>query len=684
MRTIIISLNLNASSNGEVTVALCDKKRSPIRHKKLAIGVQLALGITGYSAIANAAEEDNIHLSPVVVTASGYEQEAVSAPASISVIDSEQLEKGSYTDLTDALRDVPGLIITGGGAGDNGVDISLRGMPANYTLLMIDGKRVGSRESRPNGNAGYETDWFPPLDAIERIEVVRGPMSTLYGSDAIGGVINVITKKNQPEWHGSLQQEVTFQENDDSGDSNQTSFNLAGPLIKDKLGLQLYGRQYNRNEDKILNGYEDKGLQSLSSKLTFTPSEDHDFIFEAGRTNQHRYSTMGKSAATEGCRGGCTDSETKTTRSSFAVSHTGRWSFGTTDTHIQRESTNNKARDIRITNTLAKSTLNIPLDNQTVTLGVNYEHEELNDKTTNQISDRTFVENTQYAIFAEDEWYITDNFSLTSGIRLDDSENYDSHVSPRLYGVYMLADEWTVKGGVSTGYRAPGLRETTADWGQTSRGGDVYGNPDLKPETSVSKEIGLYYQGYNDISASFTVFHNDFKDKITRIACPDTICTDGPNSFGSDPTYRINVDEATTQGIEASFSQQVTSNINVNASYTYTDSEQKSGEYKGEPLTQLPKHMFNLGVNWENSDKLNSWAQLTYRGKESQPTTGPSTSAIVAPSSTMMDVGLNYSFTPSLMFKAGIYNLFDKEIDYDEYGYVEDGRRYWMALNYQF
>ena len=650
------------------------------KHKRTGIFLGISMAIASSVAIA----EDATNLDQLVVTATGYEQQAASAPASISVISRDDIESKSYTDLTDALRNVPGVIVTGGGAGDGGVDISLRGMPANYTLILVDGKRVASRESRPNGNAGYETDWLPPLDAIERIEVVKGPMSTLYGSDAIGGVINIITRKTQTEWAGSIQQEMTFQTHDDSGNYHQTSFNVTGPLMQDTLGLQLYGRNYSRKEDNILNGYEDKDLNSLTAKLTFTPTADHDFTVEAGRTNQHRVSLMGRTAASEGCRGGCTNSDTKTTQEHAALSHTGRWELGTTDTFVQREKTTNKGRDISITNTSAKSTLVVPLNTQTLSLGVNYEHAELNDQNSNQISDRTQIETTQWAIFAEDEWYATDELSITGGARLDHNENYGSHVSPRIYAVWQMTPDLILKGGISGGFRSPSLREVTADWGQTSRGGDVYGNPDLKPETSVSKEVSLNYSGANQLNASITIFHNEFKDKITRVACPSTICTDGPNSFGSDPTYRINVDEAITRGVEASVSRALTRTINANASYTYTYSEQKTGEYKGEPLTQLPKHLFSAGVDWQNSDKLNSWARITYRGKESQPNTGPSTSAIVAPSSTMVDTGLAYQLTPAFTLKAGVYNLFNEEIIYDEYGYVADGRRYTFALNYSF
>ena len=641
---------------------------------------------SAFSSLASGAlwAQEAPRLDDMVVTASGFEQQITNAPASISVVSREQLERGYYQNVTDALRDVPGVIVTGGGAGDNGHDISIRGMPSQYTLILVDGRPQNSRESRPNGSAGFEQDWLPPLQAIERIEVVRGPMSTLYGSDAIGGVINVITRKVAQAWHGNVQLDTVLQEDSDSGDSRQANFYLSGPLVGEQLGLQLYGRTSQRDEDNILNGYEDKSLQSLTARFTLAASDNHDFTAEAGITEQERQSLMGKSAPSEGCRGGCSDSFNDYTHRHVALTHSGRFDIGTSESFVQRETSENPSREIEITNTTAKTSLVMPLGAHMLTLGGSYEKESLDDDTTNQISDRNHVEQQQWALFAEDEWLLTDTWALTGGMRLDDAENYGSHISPRLYSVWNLTPDWTLKGGVSTGFRSPNLREVTADWGQTSRGGDVYGNPDLEPETSLNKELALLYANDAGVSGGLTLFHNDFKDKITRIACPEGVCADEPNQFGSDPTYRINIDEAVTQGVEASVAAPLSEAVELTASYTFTDSEQKSGEYAGEPLTQLPRHQVSATLDWQVSSKLRQWTKVTYRGEESQPTTGPSQSAIVAPSYTFVDAGVGYQLNETTQLNAGIYNLFDEAIDYDEYGYVEDGRRVWLGLNVAF
>ncbi|TNH17727.1 ligand-gated channel protein [Halomonas sp. BL6] len=635
-------------------------------------------------ACTTAVAQETPQLNDIVVTASGFEQQISSAPASISVISREELERGYYQNVTDALRDVPGVVVTGGGRGDNGNDISIRGMPSQYTLILVDGRPINSRESRPNGDAGFEQDWLPPLQAIERIEVVRGPMSTLYGSDAIGGVINVITRKVADTWHGNIQLDTVLQEDSASGDSRQANFYLSGPLVGERLGLQLYGRTSERDEDDIEYGYEEKRLQSLTARLSLAASDNHDVTAEAGITEQDRRSLVGRSGPVDGCRGGCTDSIGEYTNTHVAVTHSGRFDWGTSETFVQRERSENQSRDIEITNTTAKTSALIPLGMHMVTVGASWEEESLDDSSTNQISDRQTIENSQWALFVEDEWMLTDAWALTGGLRLDDDDNYGSHLSPRLYSVWNMTPEWTLKGGVSTGYRSPNLREITPDWGQVSRGGNIYGNPDLEPETSLNKEIALLYGNDAGLNGSLTLFHNDFEDKITRIACPIDICNDGANQFGSDPTYRVNIDDAVTQGVEASLSAPLSDTLALTASYTFTDSEQKSGEYAGEPLTQLPRHQVSASLDWDMSARLSQWTKVTYRGEESQPTTGPSQSAIIAPSYTFVDAGIGYQLNDSTTVNAGIYNLFDERITYDEYGYVDDGRRVWLGLNVAF
>lgn len=148
------------------------------------------------SAAVTADDNTAENMEVLVVTASGYEQKLIDAPASVSVVSREELQNRPFTSLADALRDIEGIDVGAGQDKNGNISITMRGLPESYTLVLIDGRRqsdVGNIGPNNFGNSQFM--YMPPLEAIERIEVVRGPMSTLYGADAIGGVINIISKK---------------------------------------------------------------------------------------------------------------------------------------------------------------------------------------------------------------------------------------------------------------------------------------------------------------------------------------------------------------------------------------------------------------------------------------------------------------------------------------------------------
>ena len=163
--------------------------KSQYIYSGLAVAIQFGLASM---ALANAVP-DSDDIEHLVVTATGFEQKITEAPASISVITAEDLKTRSFTSLLDAVQFQEGIDIgttrdkTGKGS------VSMRGLTGEYTLLLIDGRRQNNHgDIYPNNFGGNAFNHMPPLDTIERIEVIRGPASTLYGADALGGVINVI------------------------------------------------------------------------------------------------------------------------------------------------------------------------------------------------------------------------------------------------------------------------------------------------------------------------------------------------------------------------------------------------------------------------------------------------------------------------------------------------------------
>jgi len=295
-------------------------------------------------------------------------------------------------------------------------------------------------------------------------------------------------------------------------------------------------------------------------------------------------------------------------------------------------------------------------------------------------------------LYAEDEWSLADGFALTGGVRMNHDENYGTHWTPRLYGVWHVTDNFSIKGGVSTGFKAPGLRSAVADWGQiTGGGGDpavIIGNPSLKPEQSVSEEISLNWDNRDDLAASLTVFNTNFKDKISETRrCVDTAsngsaivtgnCTINgvAYKFISD---RVNVDRANMRGVETTLTWQLHPQIRLASNYTFTRTEQRSGPLKGKPLNKMPRHMFNATLDYTPNDDLGLWARWNLRGKISE-SLGRTTMTKGSPSFAFMDLGARYQVNAKLSLGAAVYNVFDKRVDNEKFGATHDGRRYWLS-----
>jgi outer membrane receptor for ferrienterochelin and colicins len=665
--------------------------------RSLSLGVMIASGISvsTQNAFADDAtslnntqktQDSSVDLTGIVVTASpgGVAQDINDAPASISVITREELESKPYRDLADALSSIPGLTTTGG---SDHKEISIRGMSSAYTLTLIDGKRTDSREtSRLSDGLGQMNAWTPPISAIERIEIVRGPMSSLYGADAMGGVINIITRKVAKEWSGEVSTDALLQENSQSGNANQGSFFLTGPIKQDLLGLQLYGQYSKRDEDDIYNGYRDSKRNNITAKLALTPTPDHDIIFAANHTEQRVTQEPGKSidpnCATYSYFGCATPYNKKVDVDRFSLSHTGRWTLGTSETYVQQETFNVSSQDVRLKNTEFRTSLAMPLEDHLVTVGGGSRHNKLHDSFSNRVTNQYDITRKQNSLFAEDDWYLTDTFTLTAGARLDDDNRYGHHWSPRVYGVWGITPQWTLKGGVTSGFKSPDMTKVASGYASASGLGNIYGNEDLKPEKSLSQEIGILYSN-NGVTGGLTLFNNKFEDKITTVAC-DTRCTAAPSGTNS-LTY-ANVDKAITRGVEANLGLPLSSNITWDNSYTFTYSKQESGLYKGKPLNKLPRHQLTSTLNYQPTDELTTWARLAYRGKDSDNVGGTAQllSPVESPSFTTFDIGANYEINQTLSLRAAIYNLANQRISYNKYGFVEDARRYWLGITAKF
>lgn len=672
----------------------------------------------GLGVGALSAQEGAFVLDQIVVTAAGFEQNVAEAPASITVIPSEELEQGQVRDLTDALEEVQGVAVTGPA---NEQDIHIRGLPGSYTLILVDGKRQTTRDARPNGSAGYEQSFIPPVAAIDRIEVVRGPMSSLYGSDAMGGVINIITKPVSDVWTGSLTSGMTVNEDRVFGDAAEGAFYLSGPLLPGRLGLQTWGRGFFRGEDDFESGLTGAREGDFTARLTWTPDDRQEFSLQGGISRIRRLATVGETLPEDDA-----DLRTDHDRKHWSFTHEGDWDSFLTSFSVQQEwgerirnerdetgSYVENPRSPRIRNTVVDAAATVPFtlagSSHTAVLGGQFIEARLHDQNPGRRTgvDETFSVN-QWAVFGESEWSLTDRFAVTTGVRLDRHEEYGSEVSPRVYGVWQATDSLTVKGGVSTGFRAPDVRQIAPGYAYTTGGaGCTYGpdgtcgviiaDPDLEAEKSVSYELGVIWESQGGFSAGATVFRTEFKDKITNALQVDE--NGEPLRWDEDPNYRLwrnfNVDEATIQGLELTADWQATGTLSFRASYTWTDSEQETGEFAGFPLARTPEHRASLRADWLTPvEGLDTWARATYHGSEivggprlgsnGRPVTINGVEGRKYDAYTLVDVGLSYEIAEDVRLNAAVYNVFDKQLEPTDFNAVGEGRRYWLSLTKTF
>ncbi len=812
-----------------------------------------ALSIS-YCTTAIAADDANKPTgNDIVVTAAGFEQKITEAPASISVITAEELEGRPYVTLLDAVRYLEGVDIgetrdkTGQGT------ISLRGMGSDYTLILINGRRQNNNgDIYPNSFGGNQFNHIPPRDAIERIEVIRGPASTLYGSDAMGGVINIITKRNLDRWNGSLTASRTF-EGKDYGDDSTIDAYLNGPIIKGLLDLTARGSWYKRNAsnptfssitdpngdevDRTL-GFGSGGKTvnnenwSAGFSLTLTPTDNQSIIFDYDVYRQ-KYDNAIKinDAGVEEYPVGTVDNlgamlrigdtgriepragyapEQEFTRDSWSVTHQGDWSFGNSRVTLSHVSTNNNGRTLPFSvaerqslqllwndacasmggevsgagfcpvtpsmgyrNTNAWNNLSeaqkmaVMADNLTpeqlnalqsylprpkrtleseqytldaqmdmpfqwggqhnVVVGGQLIRGKLNDSVfgleTGQAGKSQ--KHNMFSLFIEDTYRPIEIFAITGGIRYDDHEIFGSRISPRLYGVLNISDQFTLKGGISTGFKTP---KTTQLYdgivGFGSQGtSPMYGNPNLKPETSSSKEIALYWQHPDGHGINITAFHNSFEDKIANQPCGSSIGAIQPCAsagdyadigYGTGSTRSTNIDKVVIQGIEISARATLTEELRLRANYTLTDSEQKSGTEKGLPLGESARHMANASLDWKATDKLSfllSGQYQSQRYRSIHPITGKK---LTYRPYHIVNLGAAYEATNNLTLNVRMNNLLNKDyttyrtefrdlnndgdyvdtniggsgrnetLFYDDYNNKDKGRSLWVSANLRF
>ncbi|PJO36188.1 TonB-dependent receptor domain-containing protein [Delftia acidovorans] len=665
--------------------------------------------------MAHAQSADNkadTSLSTVVVTASGTAVDIKEAPASISVITREDIERKPVTSIGELLSTIPG--VTGGLSGTGAQSkIKLRGLPEKYTLILVDGKRQGNSAgiNYRDDLGSQDLDWISP-EMIERIEVVRGPMSSLYGSDAMGGVINIITRKIGKRWSGSTTLNYSKPSDGDRGDTRQLGFNISGPL-SDKFGLRLGGNYTDRAADESTGGFPGtyqstagSRKQNLNALLNWQLTPDQVIGIEAAQGIQRATGSDARTAS--GDQVVYPWGLSKLEQTKFGLSHDGRWGDLTSKLNLVHNKYEDKGDTIG--NNSKETTLDGRIDkplklwglDQAMTLGMQWRRESLDNRDTIGLAPIDYAGHpvsgsglsaTTWALFGEDQIFLRDNLALTLGLRMDHHQKYGNNWSPRAYLVYHPASEWTVRGGVSRGFRAPNLKENSASaatqsggngcrslagmgWTNTSvnadgtRGCYMAGNPDLQPETSTNFELGTSWDR-NGWALGATYFHTNFKNKIDY----------QPLGFynGFWWTRMANAQRARTRGLEGFVNVPLAKGLTWNTNITKMFESKNLST--GASLLAVPELSIYSSLQWQIRQGWSAMFSARHVGKE-VVTTGTATT--FAKAYTTFDVSMNYNVTDTLTLRAGIINLADKETRTIGANYDNGGRTYFVGMTARF
>lgn len=652
----------------------------------------------------------SIRLDPIVVTATRSERALSDAPVALQVLSRQKLDDNHAHTLKDALALLPNVYLREV-HGKTGYEVSMQGFTGDQVLVLIDGLPItASTGSTVNLNQYMNMD-------IEQIEVVQGAASAQFGSAAMGGVINIITKPiDAAKGHITTELASNGQQNpsDKKLDANKryVEASIEGALDKEqRFHARLSGSYLDNNglslDHKAWPRLKDASEQSqISARLSYSPDgkailDDDDsrvvknsqYWLEAShyqeddvsRFNyyvpprylaQQRDEHITKQRFSVGARTDIAphaDDRSKTYRLSAQAFYEDYQSESDTKT----QQTVTSIRDTNITTALAQAQLDLPewviSDNHThlIQVGGQVQQDKLS-QTKNQVSELISdnVSRDVGELYLQDDWLIGDNWEVLSGVRYQNDEDFGDHVAPKVSLKYNHLDangrDHIFRSSIGGGYRVPNLKERYYVFDHSNLGYKVMGNPDLQPETSTSYQVG--YQGQLSDSVNLTV--NGFYNEID-----DLIQTDEDNATfeGNIAIYKyMNVDSAKTYGGDIGIDWQVDDRAKLQTTYAYLNTHNNVTDTE---LTYKPNHKAMLALDYRINDKLQLIPRLNYESKQLISTSEQAYS----PSWWTLDSKLNYDATANLSLYAAINNIFDVQRDVkDSSDYRPIDNREWL------
>lgn len=675
-----------------------------------------AIGLAMATFALPAAAQQPVTLEPMaqVHIVGTAEQELKQAPG-VSVITSEDLEKRPpANDLSEVLRTMPGVNLTGNsssGQYGNNRQIDLRGMGPENTLILVDGKPVTSRNSVRMGRSGErntrgDTNWVP-VEAIERVEVLRGPAAARYGSGAAGGVINIITKAPGEFLTGSVTAYALAPQHSEEGDSRRIGFNLSGPLAG-KLSFRVFGNVNKTDADDLaLNatpentaagaippagreGVRNRDIGGLL-RWDFLPGQVLELETAFSRQGNIYAGDRAVNSTGTPLLGELAGDAAETNvmlRRTASLTHRGTWGATTSRVWLTYEGTDNTRMNeglaggpegsignaaLRSTSELeyfgANGEVSTPLNigglAQTVTAGFEARKEKLNDPYSMTQSGTAVpglpagvrdgrASAETYALYVEDNMRVTEAFTLTPGARFDKHSQFGTNWSPSLNASYALSPTVTLRGGVARAFKAPNLYQSNPNYLYYTRGnGCPINNPNLGG--------GCYVRGNENLEAETSVNKEigiGWKDRGYEASLiyfhndyKDKITGGMDHLLGNTSANgRLfqweNSPKAVVEGVEGNLTIPFGPRLKLTNNLTYMiDNQDKT---TGEPLSVIPEYTLNSTLDWKVNAKLSTVLTLSYYGKQEPRrltgTGGQATGEALTPLSPYAVAGANVGY----------------------------------------
>ena len=634
---------------------------------KLSLYASLTLAMFTTNSFSN---EDIKKLDDIVVT-SKSNQSIEDLSNTITIITAEDIEKLNATDIKDVLLKSAGMVEIGGGRSPGRTYVSIRGTRQSDTLFLIDGKR-GNPTADYIEYSDFEYNTVP-LSAIERIEIIKGAKSSIYGSDAIGGVVNIITKKDSRKIYGALGVKTGASNAKNGGDTQNYSANLGGN-ISNKLFMFLDVNKAKREASgKNIQTYIE-GLDSTSGivKIKYNIDDTQNVYASYLKGEDKRDDYKGPQTY-------------KIERDIYTLGYVKSFekialSLDYTNAKTDTESNTSafKGEHNLNTDTLDVETKisAIPYNYVIIGTGTTKDKYERYDKATSVGKNFDRRANNYYI---QDEIELGD-FIFTLGTILDDNEKYGTEWSPNAGTVYKIDDKQRLKLNYSEGFKAPSLKEGDSGYVFDARPVPsmnviIKGNDDLKPETSKSYELAYEFYG-EDTTFKASVFRTDLKDMISEKLISKTTPPPFPMKFN----YQYqNIDRANIKGFDTDFKYNFNENHTFNANYTYIKTENEITE---EELEFRPKNTINLGLSSHFGWGISSYLSANYIG--TQYYTDSNSKSQKASGYTIFNAQATKKITKDLIATIGVNNIGDKNFDDSGYPHYIKRRLAYVGLNYKF